>query len=137
MKHRNKKTYECSILIKQEMGSIKKSTWLLGDPFLRAYYSIYDMQNDRIGLVGVAETMRTPLADEEDEAEGKYILPQPITDAVKKVESGVENLVKAVGLDPKDEQHVKIVVIVMACIGVCCICCCCNCIIYRCKKRDI
>jgi hypothetical protein len=32
--------------------------WLLGDPFLRAYYSIYDLENNKIGLVGVAETTR-------------------------------------------------------------------------------
>jgi hypothetical protein len=32
--------------------------WLLGDPFLRAYYSIYDMDAKRLGLVGVAETTR-------------------------------------------------------------------------------
>ena len=30
----------------------------MGDPFLRAYYSIYDMDNKRIGMVGVAETTR-------------------------------------------------------------------------------
>ena len=32
--------------------------WVMGDPFLRAYYSIYDMQDKRIGLVGVAKTVR-------------------------------------------------------------------------------
>lgn len=30
--------------------------WLLGDPFLRAYYSIYDMELSRIGLVGLASS---------------------------------------------------------------------------------
>ena len=33
--------------------------WLLGDPFLRAYYSIYDLETSKVGLVGVAETTRT------------------------------------------------------------------------------
>jgi hypothetical protein len=32
--------------------------WIMGDPFLRAYYSIYDLEKKRIGLVGVAETVR-------------------------------------------------------------------------------
>jgi len=30
----------------------------MGDPFLRAYYSIYDLENKRIGLVGIAETTK-------------------------------------------------------------------------------
>ena len=29
----------------------------MGDPFLRAYYSIYDMDYNRIGLVGYAQTV--------------------------------------------------------------------------------
>jgi len=33
--------------------------WLMGDPFLRAYYSIYDMDNKQIGMVGIADTTRT------------------------------------------------------------------------------
>jgi hypothetical protein len=32
--------------------------WLMGDPFLRGYYSIYDMENKKIGLVGVALTTK-------------------------------------------------------------------------------
>lgn len=32
--------------------------WVMGDSFLRAYYSIYDMENKRVGLVGVADTTR-------------------------------------------------------------------------------
>jgi hypothetical protein len=30
----------------------------MGDPFLRAYYSIYDLDENKIGLVGIAETVR-------------------------------------------------------------------------------
>jgi len=33
----------------------------MGDPFLRAYYSIYDLENKKIGLVGIAETVRQEL----------------------------------------------------------------------------
>ena len=29
----------------------------MGDPFLRAYYSIYDVENNKIGLVGIGSTV--------------------------------------------------------------------------------
>lgn len=51
------KRQKCSLLIKPELSSTSRM-WLMGDPFLRAYYSIYDMDNKRIGMVGVAETTR-------------------------------------------------------------------------------
>ena len=47
----------CAILIKAEESSEQK-TWLMGDPFLRTYYSIYDLENSRIGLVGIGETTK-------------------------------------------------------------------------------
>jgi len=43
--------------MKPELSATSRM-WLMGDPFLRAYYSIYDMDNKRIGMVGVAETTR-------------------------------------------------------------------------------
>ena len=60
------------------------SLFTLGVPFLRAYYSIYDMENNKLGLVGVAETLRSPISDEEEGAE-EYILPEPVAEAVEKV----------------------------------------------------
>lgn len=58
MKHHITSAYKCSILVKEEWGQVTHSNWLLGDPFLRAYYSIYDMEEGKIGLVGIAETFR-------------------------------------------------------------------------------
>jgi len=43
--------------VKEELQSTG-AIWILGDPFLRAYYSIYDMEEQKIGLVGVADTVR-------------------------------------------------------------------------------
>ena len=59
MKHRRQSLgeYKCSILIKEDTVKPRKGQegqWMMGDPFLRAYYSIYDMDKARIGLVGVA-----------------------------------------------------------------------------------
>ena len=46
-------------MVKPEIQANKtESVWLMGDPFLRTYYSIYDMEDNRIGLVGIAETER-------------------------------------------------------------------------------
>lgn len=42
-------------MIKPEQ-KLTNDFWLLGDPFLRAYYSIYDMELSRIGLVGLASS---------------------------------------------------------------------------------
>lgn len=39
----------------------------MGDPFLRAYYSVYDLDKKRIGLVGIADTIIQTEEDEEDE----------------------------------------------------------------------
>lgn len=44
----------CWIMIMPELASIQ--TWILGDPFLLGYYSIYDYDANRVGLVGPAET---------------------------------------------------------------------------------
>lgn len=44
-------------MLKPELKSTG-ALWVMGDPFLRAYYSIYDMENKKIGMVGVATTVR-------------------------------------------------------------------------------
>jgi len=44
---------KCNLLIRPETN-VNSTFWLMGDSFLRAYYSIYDMENARIGLVGKA-----------------------------------------------------------------------------------
>ena len=64
MEHeRQRDGYKCSILVREEAGLNNRVNWLMGDPFLRAYYSIYDMDNNRVGLVGVAETLRKETLD--------------------------------------------------------------------------
>lgn len=54
----------CAVLVKPELN-LQTNMWLMGDPFLRAYYSIYDMDNEKIGLVGVAKTTREKFAEPE------------------------------------------------------------------------
>lgn len=47
----------CAVLI-QNQASLDGAMWVMGDPFLRAYYSIYDMDEHRIGLVGLSYTLQ-------------------------------------------------------------------------------
>ena len=116
MKHNRQSLgqHKCSILIKEDVIQKTNSLWMMGDPFLRAYYSIYDMKKERIGLVGVAQTLRTPILDEEDIEnmrknermnENEYILPEDVDDVLLEVEDHVKVVAEALGLDPQNEDH--------------------------------
>ena len=43
--------FRCRLTFRKEMKDMV-DYWLLGDPFLRAFYTIYDIDEDRIGFVG-------------------------------------------------------------------------------------
>lgn len=127
--------------MREEAGKNNRVNWLLGDPFLRAYYSIYDMDNNRIGLVGVAETLRNTkeaggaddvIKDKEEEESGKAILSEPVVEGVNE---SVGEMTEAVGLDPENPDHTNIVAILVTIISVCCCCLICNFVIYKCRKR--
>jgi hypothetical protein len=61
---------KCLLTIMEEPnGSSFNDMWLMGDPFLRKYYSIYDMDAKRIGLVGVAASTRLDFEDSFDQEE--------------------------------------------------------------------
>lgn len=53
VKHRSDR--ECYVMIGQNRKSDK--FWILGDPFLRAYYTVYDLDKLRMGLVGKVFTI--------------------------------------------------------------------------------
>ena len=78
----------------------------MGDPFLRAYYSIYDLDNKRIGLVGIAETTKLESLREN--------LP---------LKGNVEKFLEDIGIT---QNNTFILEIFISCISlICCLCCCC------------
>ena len=102
--YRNRR-YNCAILIKKE-DQISSNMWLLGDPFLRAYYSIYDLENKKIGLVGIAETTRakgdTSIKDKAGEAVGEIF--------------------DKLGIDSEEKLYMWAGVISVICFLYCCCC---------------
>ena len=48
----------CQILIKIEHSDYFSDMWLMGAAFLREYYSIHDVYNQKLALIQVAETTR-------------------------------------------------------------------------------
>ena len=81
--------------------------WLMGDPFLRAYYSIYDLEEKKIGLVGIAETTRATADKTVSEKAGE----------------AVGEILDSLGIDSEEE-----LLIWASIIGVVCFLCFCACI---------
>ena len=79
----------------------------MGDPFLRTYYSIYDMENNRIGLVGIAETERIKM----------QTLASRMNDKIDKI-------LEKIGIDEQNEFVLEILGGILAMILCLCICCC-------------
>ena len=104
--------------------------WLLGDPFLRAYYTIYDVDNFRVGITGRIHDSGSPnnFINPTDEEDDGTSLPT----------FGNENTDKAIKI-------VVIVVLIVLCCYCCVKCCqltkrcckcCCRCICPCCCKDD-
>ena len=48
--------YACTLMVEENLDAY--DGWMLGGPFLRSHYTIYDMDNMRIGIVPVVEALR-------------------------------------------------------------------------------
>ena len=49
--------YYCYLRIQSfDLGFHNQDTWLIGDPFLRKYYTIYDIKEERIGIALASRT---------------------------------------------------------------------------------
>lgn len=114
---------KCAVLVKPELN-MQTNMWLMGDPFLRAYYSIYDMDNAKIGLVGVAKTTRENFGD------GKNSTGDSLF-------SAASDFFEGLGLKTTEDWLIK----VGGGVGGCLLFCCLYCIFRRCccdeHKNDV
>jgi len=86
---------KCLLTIQEEpRGSSFEEIWLMGDPFLRKYYSIYDMDAKKIGLVGVAESTRMDFKD--------IIEVNTVEEVDDFIEDSVEGFLKQINGDDSD-----------------------------------
>lgn len=104
--------------------------WIMGDPFLRAYYSIYDMDSKRVGLVGVGSTTFD-----------KYELPSTskngtnstLSDWHRVALDSIKGALKSAGLEFDDNQvyiyggtALFLCIFITACCASACKHCCCS-----------
>jgi hypothetical protein len=108
------------VLIKPEL-SATTDIWLMGDPFLRAYYSVYDMENKKIGFVGVADTIRNKDSSSNDSVEKKI----------------VNSILEGLGLNTDDETSMNIIIIAALFIILVFLCSIVNYCICKCRQGNI
>ena len=65
---------QCMIRVRGDLGKSFGNQWLLGVPFMQAYYTIHDMENKKIGLVRVNKTP--------DPKDKPAPVPEPAADTV-------------------------------------------------------
>jgi len=53
------------MIMKMDFGYTGSGFWILGGNFLQNYYSIYDLENQRVGFVGVHTTASIPWTKED------------------------------------------------------------------------
>jgi phage shock protein PspC (stress-responsive transcriptional regulator) len=111
---------KCLVLIKPEFAATS-DIWLMGDPFLRAYYSVYDMENKKIGFVGVAETIRNQKDKKATSVENKI----------------VNGILEGLGLDTNDETSMNIIIIAAMVIIFIFVCSVVNYCIIKCRQSNI
>ena len=76
----------------------------MGDPFLRTYYSIYDMDNKKLGLVGIAETTRSKNEIVKEEADANGSGTGSGDGIGKEVPQIVKDVLDDLGIDSEDDQ---------------------------------
>jgi len=114
-------------LLEEPTGSAFSDMWLMGDPFLRKYYSIYDMDAKRVGLVGVAESTRTVFEDSFEEA------AEDLNDFL---EGSVEGLMNSLGFK-SDDLVFQIISAIAGSLVLMCFCWSCRrCYVRCCKKKE-
>ena len=125
----------CRILILPEVA-VTTDMWLLGDPFLRAYYSVYDLDSMEVGLTGVAELIRDTYRVE-DETGGAGFASTGTRDRMNEAEEEEATLEADVHEDMGSDDEMTFEIIVIVCISVLIICLCCisNWLYYKYKRR--
>lgn len=91
----------------------------MGDPFLRAYYSVYDMDKNKIGFVGVAKTIRNSYQWEEPKRQSNNFT-QSVKDGIDKVEGEIK---KELGLSDEDDWIVTVIISGGSCLCTSILCC--------------
>ena len=107
---------KCLLTIQEEPnGSSFSTMWLMGDPFLRKYYSIYDMDTKRIGLVGVANSTRIEFEDVYDETK------QKIEEIGGAIGESVDGFLSSLGFQ-SDDIVVQAITAIVSSVLLCCCC---------------